>query len=74
MKEVNEPNVLEDVSFKENYESEKIDSDTYPKPTIAVVQAAPIYNNRDATIKKVRRLIACATFRRRLRTRMATYK
>lgn len=56
MKDVDEPNVQEDVSFKENYESEKIASDIYPKPTIAVVQAAPVYNNRDATIKKVRRL------------------
>jgi nitrilase/aliphatic nitrilase len=32
------------------------DGDTYPKPTIAVVQAAPVYNNRDASIKKVRTL------------------
>lgn len=30
--------------------------DAYPSPTVAVVQAAPVYNNRYATVEKVRHL------------------
>jgi nitrilase/aliphatic nitrilase len=56
MKDVTKPNVSEDVGHKKYHDGEKIVGDTYPKPTIAVVQAAPVYNDRDATIKKVRRL------------------
>jgi nitrilase len=40
----------------ESNNSIQVTGDSYPSPTIAVVQATPIYNNRDATIKKVRRL------------------
>ena len=34
--------------------------DRYPKPTIAAVQAAPVYLDREACIEKVRKLTAKA--------------
>lgn len=55
MKEANESNVPGELHVTKDYGEPKVLADSYPKPTIAVVQAAPVYNNRDATIKKVRK-------------------